>query len=261
MRRPPSGSGYILLPQLSGVIGLLVVLRFIWTFNEFDDIYLLTGGGAGTEVVSVRIFNQLTGRGDIGAAAALSLMLAGAAVRPAVRVLPLRTSRGESMPMSGSGTAPLSREVVETRILARAAEVGRRRLLRRRDHRSRSLHGPCSRCGRSTTSRADPGALSPARFVTFATYGEVLRSVEQGGQGFLVFLRNSAIIATVGGGRRRCWWRSRGAYASRRLEFFGRRQVSALFLAVYLFPAILLGDPTVRALHALGLRGSLIGLI
>ncbi len=68
---------YILLPQLSGVIALLAVLRFIWTFNEFDDIYLLTGGGGGTEVVSIGIFNRLTGRGDIGAAAAFSLVLAG----------------------------------------------------------------------------------------------------------------------------------------------------------------------------------------
>jgi multiple sugar transport system permease protein len=66
----------ITLPQLQGVIALLTVLRFIWTFNEFDDIYLLTQGGAGTEVVSVRVFRYLTGRGDIGAAAALSLVLA-----------------------------------------------------------------------------------------------------------------------------------------------------------------------------------------
>jgi multiple sugar transport system permease protein len=66
----------ITLPQLQGVIALLTVLRFIWTFNEFDDIYLLTQGGAGTEVVSVRVYNYLTGRGDIGAAAALSLVLA-----------------------------------------------------------------------------------------------------------------------------------------------------------------------------------------
>ena len=67
---------YILLPQLSNVIALLAVLRFIWTFNEFDDIYLLTAGGAGTEVVSIGIYNRLTGRGDIGAAAAFSLVLA-----------------------------------------------------------------------------------------------------------------------------------------------------------------------------------------
>jgi multiple sugar transport system permease protein len=66
----------ITLPQLQGVIALLTVLRFIWTFNEFDDIYLLTQGGAGTEVISVRVFRYLTGRGDIGAAAALSLVLA-----------------------------------------------------------------------------------------------------------------------------------------------------------------------------------------
>ena len=68
----------ITFPQLQGVIALLTVLRFIWTFNEFDDVYLLTQGGAGTEVVSVRVFRYLTGRGDVGAAAALSLVLAAA---------------------------------------------------------------------------------------------------------------------------------------------------------------------------------------
>ena len=67
---------YVILPQLSSVIALLAVLRLIWTFNEFDDIYLLTGGGAGTEVVSVRTYNLLIGRGDIGGSAAVSLVLA-----------------------------------------------------------------------------------------------------------------------------------------------------------------------------------------
>lgn len=67
---------YVVLPQLSSVIALLAVLRLIWTFNEFDDIYLLTGGGAGTEVVSVRTYDLLIGRGDIGGSAAVSLVLA-----------------------------------------------------------------------------------------------------------------------------------------------------------------------------------------
>ncbi|WP_307806912.1 sugar ABC transporter permease [Naasia sp. SYSU D00057] len=67
---------HILLPQLLPTIAVLSVLRFIWTFNNFDDIYLLTGGGAGTEVVSVRVFNYLTARGDIGAASAQALVLA-----------------------------------------------------------------------------------------------------------------------------------------------------------------------------------------
>ncbi len=67
---------YIILPQLLPTIAVLSVLRFIWTFNNFDDIYLLTGGGAGTGVVSVRVFDYLTARGDIGASAAMALVLA-----------------------------------------------------------------------------------------------------------------------------------------------------------------------------------------
>jgi multiple sugar transport system permease protein len=67
---------HILLPQLGPVIALLTVLRFIMTFNKFDDVYLLTGGGAGTEVVSVRVFQFLTARFDIGAASAQALILA-----------------------------------------------------------------------------------------------------------------------------------------------------------------------------------------
>ncbi|WP_410812642.1 carbohydrate ABC transporter permease [Micromonospora sp. 067-2] len=67
---------HILLPQLLPVIALLGVLRFIMTFNKFDDVYLLTGGSAGTEVVSVRVYEFLTARTDIGAAAAQAVVLA-----------------------------------------------------------------------------------------------------------------------------------------------------------------------------------------
>jgi multiple sugar transport system permease protein len=67
---------YVVLPQLMPTIAVLAVLRFIWTFNSFDDIYLLTGGGAGTDVVAVQVFNSLTARGDIGTAAAQALVLA-----------------------------------------------------------------------------------------------------------------------------------------------------------------------------------------
>ena len=67
---------YVLLPQLMPVIALLSVLRFIMTFNKFDDVYLLTGGGAGTDVVAVRVYEFLTARYDVGAAAAQALVLA-----------------------------------------------------------------------------------------------------------------------------------------------------------------------------------------
>ncbi|SDY43811.1 multiple sugar transport system permease protein [Geodermatophilus africanus] len=66
---------HIVWPQLLPTIAVLALLRFIWTFNNFDDIYLLTGGGAGTDVISVRVFDFLISRGDIGAASAQALVL------------------------------------------------------------------------------------------------------------------------------------------------------------------------------------------
>jgi multiple sugar transport system permease protein len=63
-------------PQLLPTIALLAVLRFIFTFNEFDEIYLLTGGAAGTQVVSVRVYDLLTARGDVGTASAQALVMA-----------------------------------------------------------------------------------------------------------------------------------------------------------------------------------------
>jgi len=67
---------YIIFPQLLPIIAVLSVLRIIWTFNEFDDIFLLTGGGAGTQVASVRVFELLTVQRNVGAAAAQSVFLA-----------------------------------------------------------------------------------------------------------------------------------------------------------------------------------------
>jgi len=107
----------------------------------------------------------------------------------------------------------------------------------------------------------DPGALLvPFERLTFGTYDQVLRSVEEGGQGFLSFLRNSAIIATIAV-IASLLLAIPGAYAISRLEFFGRRQVNAVFLAVYLFPAILLAIPLFVFFTRIGLRGSLIALI
>jgi multiple sugar transport system permease protein len=104
-----------------------------------------------------------------------------------------------------------------------------------------------------------PGMLWPASF-DLSTYVSVLAPEASGGQGFVVFLRNSAVIAllTV---LVTLLAAVPGAYAISRLEFFGRRQVSALFLAVYLFPAILLAVPLFVFFSAIGLRGSRVGLL
>jgi len=107
----------------------------------------------------------------------------------------------------------------------------------------------------------DPGALwvSPGE-LDLSTYSDVLKSVDEGGQGFLGFIRNSLLVAlaTV---LLTLLVSIPGAYAVSRLDFFGRRQISGLFLAVYFFPAILLAIPLFVFYTRIGLRGSLVGLV
>jgi multiple sugar transport system permease protein len=95
---------------------------------------------------------------------------------------------------------------------------------------------------------------------TFSTYVTVLSPVQDGGQGFLLFLRNSAVVS-VAAVLLSLAIAIPGAYAIARLPFVGRRQVNALFLASYLFPAIVVAIPLFVLFTRLGLRGSLVGLV
>ena len=107
----------------------------------------------------------------------------------------------------------------------------------------------------------DPGALWVAfDEINLGTYTSVLTSTADGGQGFLVFMRNSLLIA-LGTVAVTLLVAIPGSYAVSRLEFFGRRQVSGLFLAVYFFPSILLAVPLFVFFTRIGLRGSLGGLL
>jgi multiple sugar transport system permease protein len=96
--------------------------------------------------------------------------------------------------------------------------------------------------------------------LTLDTYIQVLQPVSAGGQGFGTLLGNSAIVA-VSSVVLALLVAIPGAYAISRLPFFGHRQVSALFLASYLFPAIVIAIPLFVLFTRLGLRGSLGGLI
>jgi len=106
----------------------------------------------------------------------------------------------------------------------------------------------------------NPGRIwaGPAEW-TADTYRQVLTSVESGGQGFLKFMANSAMVS-VAATVLTLLVSIPGAYAVTRLRFTGRRQVHFLFLAVYLFPSILLAIPLYVLFTRLGLRGSLVGL-
>ena len=107
----------------------------------------------------------------------------------------------------------------------------------------------------------NPGALVPKPGeIDFGTYTEVLTSTKNGGQGFLTFIRNSAIVA-ISTVVLTLLVSIPGAYAVSRLDFFGRRQISAVFLGVYFFPAILLAIPLFVFFTKIGQRGTLTGLI
>ena len=66
---------YLSIPQLLGILSILFLLRFIWTFNKFDDIFLLTGGNAGTRTLTVNVYEQAFGISNIGAGAAVAVII------------------------------------------------------------------------------------------------------------------------------------------------------------------------------------------
>ena len=68
---------HITLPHIGKVIGLLVVLRVVWVFNNFDLIYLLTGGGPGTATQTLPLYAYRTGWGlnNLGSASAIAVTL------------------------------------------------------------------------------------------------------------------------------------------------------------------------------------------
>lgn len=66
---------FVTLPQLVGILSTLFLLRFIWTFNKFDDIFLLSGGAAGTKTLTIAVYDEAFARADLGAGAAASVVL------------------------------------------------------------------------------------------------------------------------------------------------------------------------------------------
>lgn len=67
----------ITIPELRYVLGAIFLLRLMWTFNKFDDIFLLTGGGYGTKVLPVLTyeFSFRTFNFGKGSATAMILLL------------------------------------------------------------------------------------------------------------------------------------------------------------------------------------------
>ncbi len=68
---------YITFRHIRGVIGLLVVLRTIWIFNNFDLLYLLTGGGPSDLTTTLPIYAYKTGWNlkRLGTASSITILL------------------------------------------------------------------------------------------------------------------------------------------------------------------------------------------
>lgn len=67
----------ITLPQIAGVLSIVVLLRAIWDFKEFDLIYLMTGGGpaGGTETMPILVYRQAFQLLNFGRGAAVSVAM------------------------------------------------------------------------------------------------------------------------------------------------------------------------------------------
>ena len=57
---------YITLPQITAILSILFMIRFIWNFNKFEDIFLLTGGASGTLTLPISVYQQGFAVSNIG---------------------------------------------------------------------------------------------------------------------------------------------------------------------------------------------------
>ena len=85
----------VTLPQLASVLSVIILLRAIWDFKEFDLIYLLTGGGpvTSTQTLSLLVYKEAFALNEMGQAAAyaVAMML----IMLAFMLIYLRRSRDE----------------------------------------------------------------------------------------------------------------------------------------------------------------------
>jgi multiple sugar transport system permease protein len=68
---------YIVLPGLKRIAGVLLILRTIWVFNNYDFIFMTTGGGPAKTTQTVPIYTYLTAwkRMAMGRGSAITILL------------------------------------------------------------------------------------------------------------------------------------------------------------------------------------------
>ena len=85
----------VTLPQLRDVLTVIILLRAIWDFKEFDLIYLMTGGGpvTSTQTLPLLVYQEAFGLNRMGMAATYAVDMM--AVMLGFMIVYLRTTRRE----------------------------------------------------------------------------------------------------------------------------------------------------------------------
>jgi multiple sugar transport system permease protein len=67
----------VTLPQLRGVLVIVILLRAIWDFKEFDLVFLLTGGGpvTSTQTLSILVYREAFPLSQMGMASTIALCM------------------------------------------------------------------------------------------------------------------------------------------------------------------------------------------
>jgi multiple sugar transport system permease protein len=67
----------VTLPQLRSVLVIVILLRAIWDFKEFDLIFLLTGGGPidRTQTLPLLVYQEAFAQQDMGRASAVAVLM------------------------------------------------------------------------------------------------------------------------------------------------------------------------------------------
>ena len=65
---------YLSIPHIIGILAVLFLLRFIWTFNKFDDIFLLTVGMLEPNIYG-KWHEQAAAISNLGAGAAVAVVI------------------------------------------------------------------------------------------------------------------------------------------------------------------------------------------
>ena len=67
----------VTIPSMKKVIIIVFTLTTIWTFNSFNIIFVLTGGGpiGATETIMLKIYREVFGNYDLGVSSTLSIIV------------------------------------------------------------------------------------------------------------------------------------------------------------------------------------------